>query len=83
MECFRKDCNNYYKGHICFGCWRNKGLHDYYQPSSSYTQGRIANMLGQVWEEYVLSGLTKKHAARILFYIQMLQTLIFDEELQK
>lgn len=80
MVCIHKDCINYYKGLACIDCWRNKGLYDRYQSCLPYyDQGRITNMLGRVWEEYVMSGLTKHNAERILYYIQILQTLIMGE----
>ncbi|MGB9886770.1 MAG: hypothetical protein ACPLRW_07230 [Moorellales bacterium] len=83
MRCQHKDCVHYYQGHLaCAHCWRGQGLQDRYEPTTPYyEQGRLCNLLGKVWEEYCLSRLSKRHATRVLAYVQAVQALIMQESL--
>lgn len=85
MRCQHKDYLHYYQGHLaCADCWRSKGLHDRYEPTTPYhDQGRIVNLLGRVWLEYCHARLTKRHAARLLALIQRAQALVMEEDLIK
>jgi hypothetical protein len=85
VRCGLKDCVHFCQGHpVCAECWRSKELRDHYRPRLPYyEQGRVVNLLGRAWEEYCLSGLSKRHAVAILAYIQRAQELVMAERVNR
>ena len=85
MRCQYQDCAHYDQGHpACQDCWHRTDLRDRYEPALPYyEQGRICNLLGQVWVEYCQARLTKRHSVRLLALIQQAQMLVMKEEVSE
>ena len=54
--------------------------HDYLpDPGHLAEQARIVTLLARAWEEYMRARISKRHAVRVLAYIQRAQELVMNE----